>query len=117
VPTFSVIFEGGDSVEHIFTWQLTSFFPGLDHFKLQISKQCLFLFAIFLPGITYLTCLPLFVAFFFPMALIFCFSSIIPSVYISMLSGKPPERNKFPCNVFKIAGLTRKLATWHLVKR
>ena len=31
----------------------------------------------------------------------------ISSVHISMLSGKPPERNKFPRNVFKFAGLAR----------
>ena len=39
----------------------------------------------------------------------------ISSVHISMLSGKPPERNKFPRNVFKFAGLARNLATWRLV--
>ena len=115
VPTLSVSFEGDDSVEHIFTWQPTSFFPGLDNFKLQISKQCLFLFAIFLPGVTYLTCLPPFVFFFlwFLFSLFFFYHS---SVYISMSSCKPPERNKFPRNVFKFAGLARKLATWRLVK-
>ena len=33
--------------------------------------------------------------------------TFISSVHISMLSGKPPERNKFPRNVFKFAGLAR----------
>ena len=65
VLTFSVIFEGDDLAEHIFTWQPTFFFSGLDHFKLQISRQCLFLFAIFLPGITAISLVFLFVLFFF----------------------------------------------------
>ena len=47
-------------------------------------------------------------------ALLFAYHS---SVYISMSSGKPPERNTFLRNVFKFAGLARKLSTWRLAKR
>ena len=116
VPTFSVIFEADHSVEHIFTWQPTSFFPGVDHFKLQISKQCLFISAIFLPGIiTYLICLPLFVRFFLWFLFSLFFSS--PSFCLHFYVVKPPKRNRFLPNVFKFAGPARKLATWRPVEK
>ena len=117
VPTFTVVFEADDSVEHICFLAANIFFSlawtTLNYKSLNNAFSLCYLSA--WHNLSHLC--SSFCSSFFPLWFLFSLFFSYHSFCLHFYVVKPPKTNNIPHNVFKFAGFMHKIATWHLVKK